>query len=234
MTDPAIVGPAVTDPAGLGARCVDVGLAAGLDRVGVCDASSFDATRATLETRKAAGLADRMQFTYRNPARSTDPSRTLPGARSLVVAALRHGTEVPPRPSTPAGRVARYATADHYARLRSGLEVVADELRSSGFRAAVVADDNALVDRAAAVRAGLGWYGKSSNVLLAGRGSWFVLGSVITDAELAATGDEAPDGCGACTACLDRLPDRRDRGSGRRRRPSVSRLAGAARGRVPP
>ena len=206
MTDPAAVDAVATELAGLGARCVDVGLAAGLDRIGVCDASPFEETRAVLEARKSDGLADRMQFTYRNPARSTDPSRTLPGARSLVVAALRHGTEVPPRPSTPAGRVARYATADHYSQLRAGLEVIADELRSSGFRATVVADDNALVDRAAAVRAGLGWYGKSSNVLLEGRGSWFVLGSVITDAELAVTGADVPDGCGSCTACLTGCP----------------------------
>jgi epoxyqueuosine reductase len=71
----------------------------------------------------------------------------------------------------------------------------------------VLADDNALVDRAAAVRAGLGWWGKSSNVLLPGRGSWFVLGAVVTDAPLV-DDDPSPvaDGCGTCRRCLDGCP----------------------------
>ena len=56
--------------------------------------------------------------------------------------------------------------------------------RPTGWKAVVVADDNALVDREAAHRAGLGWFGKNANLLLPGRGSWFVLGSVVTDAPL--------------------------------------------------
>lgn len=185
---------------------VRAGRRAGLDRIGVCDAASFEDARAVLESRRSAGLAADMQFTYRNPARSTDPSRTLPNVASLVVGALGYATTPPSRPDGPHGRVARYATEDHYARLRDGLGAVADVLRGAGHRAVVVADDNALVDRAAAVRAGLGWYGKSANVLLPGRGSWFVLGSVMTDAVLGGRPDPEPDGCGTCTRCLDRCP----------------------------
>ena len=77
-----------------------------------------------------------------------------------------------------------YAWVDHYQSLRAALGCVAEHLTLEGWRARVVADDNALVDRAAAVRAGLGWYGKNANVLLPGAGSWFVLGSVVTDAPL--------------------------------------------------
>jgi epoxyqueuosine reductase len=107
--------------------------------------------------------------------------------------------------------VARYATtrgdgSDHYAALRDALAEVADELRAAGYRALVLADDNALVDRAAAQRAGLGWYGKNANLLLPGRGSWFVLGSVVTDAPLGPHGREVSDGCGACRRCLDGCP----------------------------
>ena len=70
----------------------------------------------------------------------------------------------------------------------------------------MVADDNALVDRAAAVRAGLGWYGKNANVLLPGRGSWFVLGSVVTDAPLPPNEAPVRDGCGTCERCLTGCP----------------------------
>jgi epoxyqueuosine reductase len=70
----------------------------------------------------------------------------------------------------------------------------------------VVADDNALVDREAAYRAGLGWYGKSANILLPGKGSWFVLGSVVTDAPLVPADHPVQDGCGSCRRCIDACP----------------------------
>lgn len=102
-----------------------------------------------------------------------------------------------------------YAWVDHYQALRAALGRVAEHLQVAGWQARVVADDNALVDRAAAVRAGLGWYGKNSNVLLPDAGSWFVLGSVLTDAPLTArAGSPAPvaDGCGSCRRCLTACP----------------------------
>lgn len=111
-----------------------------------------------------------------------------------------------PLPSPPRGRVARYAWEDHYGPLREGLTAIARRLKADGWRARVLADDNALVDREAAYRAGLGWYGKNANLLLPGEGSWFVLGSVVTDAPLAPTAHRVPDGCGACTRCLDGCP----------------------------
>ncbi len=102
-----------------------------------------------------------------------------------------------------------YAWVDHYSPLRDALGVVADHLQQAGWRARVVVDDNALVDRAAAVRAGLGWYGKNTNVLLPGRGSWFVLGSVVTDAPLTLGRPSPPpvaDGCGSCDRCRSACP----------------------------
>jgi epoxyqueuosine reductase len=188
-------------------RLRQVGEAAGLDAVGVAPAEPFAETRAVLEERKRAGLHGGMQFTYRNPARSTTPTATVAGARALVVAAKAYDASRPVAPSDrPRGHVARYATRDTYAELRRGLGAIADVLRADGWEAVVVADDNALVDREAAVRAGLGWYGKSSNVLLPGRGSWFVLGSVVTDAPLVADADRVADGCGACRRCIDGCP----------------------------
>ncbi|MET0661627.1 MAG: 4Fe-4S double cluster binding domain-containing protein, partial [Ilumatobacteraceae bacterium] len=68
------------------------------------------------------------------------------------------------------------------------------------------ADDNSVVDRAVAHRAGLGWYGKNANLLLPGVGSWFVLGSIITTAEYAPAASVVADGCGTCRKCLDACP----------------------------
>jgi epoxyqueuosine reductase len=183
---------------------------AGLDHLGVATAEMLGSTRAVLEERKAAGLHGGMQFTYRNPARSTDPDRALPGVRSLVVGARAYPSEVPDPDDDlaargPLARVARYAADDHYGRLRAGLDAVAGRLREHGWRARVVLDDNALVDRAVAHKAGLGWFGKNANLLIEGAGSWFVLGSVLTDAVLPADRPVA-DGCGSCTRCLDGCP----------------------------
>src|SRR5207248_9425904 len=87
-----------------------LGVAAGLDALGVAPAAPFEGTRGHLERRKAAGLHGGMAFTYRNPARSTDPSRALPGARALVVGARSYVVDNPPTPEhRPAGRVARHA-----------------------------------------------------------------------------------------------------------------------------
>jgi epoxyqueuosine reductase len=133
------------------------------------------------------------------------------GARSYLLAfedpgdgSDEHSGQAPP--GSPTARIARYAWVDHYAELRAALGQVAGRLRSDGWKAVVLADDNSLVDRAAAARAGLGWYGKNANLLLPGRGSWFVLGSVVTDAPLVAASAPVADGCGPCRRCLDGCP----------------------------
>ncbi len=196
---------------GLTERVVAAGRAAGLVAVGVTSAEPFDDARRHLEERRAAGLSSTMQFTYRNPARSTDPSRALPGARALVAAAYPVCGVTPAKagatPHTGAvGRVARYAWRDHYAELRAALGACAAVLEADGYAARVFADDNALVDRAVAVRAGLGWFGKNANVLFPGHGSWVVLGCVVTTAPLETGAEPVADGCGGCTRCIDGCP----------------------------
>ncbi len=187
-----------------------IGLDAGLAAVGVTKLGTWTASRSALEERRADGVAGSMQFTYRNPSRSTEPARILPGARSMVVGAWRYATgadRVPAPDPTRSARVARYATRDTNARLREALGAVADELRRLGHRAVVVSDDNALVDREAAFRAGLGFYGKNSNLLLRdGGGSWVVLGAVVTTADLPRRRSPVPEECGPCRRCLDACP----------------------------
>ena len=187
-----------------------IGRAAGLCAVGVCGAEPFSEAAAVLHERKQAGLHGGMQFTYRNPDRSADPGRLVPGAAALIVGALEFEADAGDRPSdgSPYARVAAYARSDHYTALRTALGTMAEPLRAAGHRAVVSADENGLVDRAAAHRAAIGWWGKNSNILVPGVGSLVVLGAVVTDAPIAPqdpTGGVA-DGCGSCRQCLDGCP----------------------------
>lgn len=187
-------------------RLFALGLADGLDAVGATDASPFYSARAVLHERKAAGLHGEMAFTYRNPDRSTDPAAALPGAATLIVGARFYKRPDQPAPDEPSGRIARYSWVDHYTPLRHALQSMADVLKAEGYRTRILADDNTLVDRAAAYRAGLGWFGKNANLLLPGRGSWFVLGSLLTDAALRVADEPVADGCGSCVRCIDDCP----------------------------
>ena len=191
------------------AELAGIGRRAGLGAVGVCRAEPFGDVATVLHERKHAGLHGGMQFTYRNPDRSTDPARLVPGAAALVVGALEFSAGSCDRPADgrPYARVAAYARRDYYRPLRIALEAVADALRAEGHRAVVSADENGLVDRAAAHRAGIGWWGKNSNILLPGTGSLVVLGAVVTDAPLVSDDPEpVADGCGSCRQCLDGCP----------------------------
>jgi len=186
----------------------EIGLAAGLTAVGFTHAEPFHEARVTLQRHKEQGLHAGMQFTYRNPERSTTPTRILDSAQSLIVGAWPYqapSDTADPAQHRPQAEIAAYAWRDHYTSLKQALGEIAQVLIDAGHQARVVADDNALVDRAAAVRAGIGWAGKNSNVLVPGHGSWFVLGAVVTNAPLEHDQPVEP-ACGSCRRCLDGCP----------------------------
>jgi len=182
----------------------------GITRTGVASAEVMHRARAEILRRRDAGLHDGMKFTYKNPERSTDPGRAVRDARSVFVGARPYLLDEPDGSGIDsdgvAARVARYAWTDHYGPLREGLWAVARRLRADGWKAVAYADDNSIVDREIAHRAGLGWFGKNANLLLEGAGSFFVLGSVVTDAPLPLTDRTVTDGCGTCRRCIDGCP----------------------------
>ena len=187
-------------------QLLTLGRNSGLHQVGVASAEVLHRARQALNERKSQGLHNQMQFTYRNPNRSTDPTAALPSAKSVIVGALSYSTQMPEQPEKLSARVARYVWSDYYAQLRESLRQIAKQLESDGFRAVVLADDNSIVDREVAYQAGLGWFGKNSNLLIAGAGSYFVLGCVVTNAPLVVAEKPVEDGCGSCRRCLDNCP----------------------------
>lgn len=184
----------------------DLAVSHGAAGFGVCDADPFSSTRAELEERVATGKQGRLKFTFSRPERSTDLSISFPWAHRVIVCSMPYLPEAgTPQAAPGSGRLARFTVDRPYERLRAILEVVAGAVRDSGFQAEVVADDNRLVDRAAAVRAGVGWWGKNTMVLDPKHGPWLLLGSVVTDADLT-TDDPMRRDCGTCAACLPACP----------------------------
>lgn len=190
----------------LAERLERIGLDAGLDAIGFTNADVLEPARTVIASRKSKGLSGSMNFTYRNPERSTDPARSLPTSQSLIAGAVGYYRNSPQAPVELSGRVARYSWRDHYSGIRFALQAIADELISQGYRAQVHCDGNSLVDRNVAYRAGLGWYGKNANLLLPNVGSWFVLGAVLTDAVLPPAATQQVDQCGPCQRCFEGCP----------------------------
>jgi epoxyqueuosine reductase len=173
----------------------------GLDVVGAAPASAYDETERHIQERKARGLFADMRFTMARPEVSCHPETLLPGARTVVSAA--HCYYAPEPPLEPgAGRLPRYTWYDGYAFLRERL----DELgRRLGGEYRVLVDANQHVDREAAARSGVGFYGKNTLLITRRHGSWVVLGTLVTTAAIEAT-QPLDAGCGTCTLCIDACP----------------------------
>ncbi len=183
----------------------------GLHAVAIGGAEPFRAEEEILRVRAAQGM--RVPFTPRDPALRCRPERVLPGARSLITVALSYYRPFPRREGgaqgdEPRGVVARYAWGrDYHVILQEKLGLLASWLGelAPGTASRVLVDTGPLVERAAAVRAGLGWVGKNTCLITPRFGSWVVLGVVITTAALAWDRPLA-DGCGNCDLCLRACP----------------------------
>lgn len=155
----------------------------------------------------AQGNHGMMQWMERNVDKRADLTQVLPGARSVIVVARNYYTPHHHAGDT-TGKISRYAWGDDYHDVMTPL---LDELSSEverivpGSTTRRYVDTGPVMEKEWAIRSGLAWRGKHSNVLRRDIGSWFFLGVVITTAELEA-GSPMADFCGTCTACIDACP----------------------------
>lgn len=171
--------------------------------IGVTDMTAFPEEEERLVSRVDRGLHGGLSFTYANPRVASRPADSFPWASSIVVAAVPY---LAGGDGERDGRtLARFADGDRYVRVLEVLDLIAAALDSDGSRCEIVYDDNRLIDRAVAVRAGVAWRGKSTMVLTPGAGPWILLGSVVTDAALAPTPPMRRT-CGTCDACIPACP----------------------------
>jgi epoxyqueuosine reductase len=181
----------------------------GFHKVGVVPAAPLLEERARLAEWLARGHHGEMAWMAREVERRTDPSLFLEGARSVVVVAMNYYTPHEHADEAGTGKVSRYAWGDDYHdvlgdRLRALLSWVKE--RAPGVSGKVCVDAQPTMDKAWAVRAGLGWIGKHTNLITRDYGSWVFLGEIILDAELEYDAAREPDHCGTCTLCIDSCP----------------------------
>jgi epoxyqueuosine reductase len=173
----------------------------GFDAVGVARAEAYTGTEGHIVERRARGLFAGMKFTMARPEESCHPESLLRGARSVVSAALCYWRpEAPLEPGQ--GRLARYTWKDEYAELRERLDTLGRRL---GGQYRVLVDANQHVDREAAARSGVGFYGKNTMLITRRHGSWVVLGTLVTDVDVEPTPPLDAD-CGSCRICVDACP----------------------------
>jgi epoxyqueuosine reductase len=173
----------------------------GLDVVGAAPAAPYEETERHIRDRRSKGLFADMRFTMAKPEVSCHPELLFEGARTVVSAALCYYEPGPP-PAGGEGRLARYTWRDAYAELRTALDHLGQRLGGS-YR--VLVDENDHVDREAAVRAGVAFYGKNTMAITRRFGSWVVLGTLVTEAEVETTPTLELD-CGSCRLCIDACP----------------------------
>lgn len=158
----------------------------------------------------AKGYAGQMAYLGRNLDRRSHPGQVLQGARSVLCVGMNYDQEkgAPPADERPRGRISRYAGGDDYhdlmtARLKGLLEWI--QTQEPGVKGRVYVDTGPVLERDFAARAGIGWFGKHTNLIHKRRGSWFFLGEILLTVPLVYDRPVA-DHCGTCTLCMDACP----------------------------
>ena len=185
-------------------RALEIGFAG----VGIARAEKCSGEFAHLEEWLKRGYQGSMRWMERNGSKREDPSAIVPNARSVVSVAMNYYTDTQHATDPGDGKISRYAWGDDYhfimeERLDRLQAFLIKEVPGSNCRRYV--DTGPVMDKAWAVRAGVGWLGKHTNVITREYGSWVFLGEIITDIHLVAD-QPIEDFCGTCTACLDACP----------------------------
>lgn len=175
----------------------------GFDLVGITTLGPME-TAGAFDSWIARGYAGDMDYLPRGAGKRRDSRLPVPGAASAIVVGLNYGG------TSPSGPIARYARGDDYHDVMTSR---LDELhawleRELGRPVAgkSYVDTGPILERDLARRAGLGWFGKNTNLVNPRIGSFFFIGSLLVDLDLIPDAPFEADRCGSCTRCLDACP----------------------------
>jgi epoxyqueuosine reductase len=177
--------------------------ALGFDLVGITTLGPVG-TAPAFDEWVAAGRAGEMHYLPRGAEKRRDTRLPYDGAMSAIVVGMNYGGAEPPGP------VARYARGDDYHDVMIGklnaLHAWLGEQVGAPVRGKAYVDTGPILERDLARRAGLGWFGKNTNLINPRIGSFFFLGALLVELELPPSAPFEADRCGSCTRCLDACP----------------------------
>jgi len=175
----------------------------GFDLVGITTLGPVD-TAPAFDSWIERGYAGDMDYLARGAAKRRDSRLPVEGTATAIVVGLNYGGQ------TPAGPVARYARGDDYHDVMTArLDELHKWLENETGRPIAgksYVDTGPILERDLARRAGLGWFGKNTNLVNPEIGSFFFIGSLLVDLYLTPDTPFEADRCGSCTRCLDACP----------------------------
>jgi len=182
--------------------------AIGFDLVGFAKAEKLEKESDLLEKWLEKNYQSGMDYMNQNFEKRKDVKQFLPNAKSVISLGLNYYTPDSYSNDKAQGKVSRYAWGkDYHLIIWAMLDELEEELKKVDpkFESISYVDTGPVMDKAWAVRAGLGWLGKHTNVINREMGSWFFIANIITNCDFDCS-EKIPDFCGSCTACLDACP----------------------------
>ncbi|MBS1609824.1 MAG: tRNA epoxyqueuosine(34) reductase QueG [Bacteroidetes bacterium] len=179
----------------------------GFDFCGITKAEKLDEDAFRLEKWLNKGFHGNMQYMENYFDLRIDPTRLVPGAKSVITLLKNYYPEI--RQNTYAPKISKYAYGNDYhevikSLLKNLLDKIKEEVGEIQGRGFV--DSAPVLERAWAQKSGLGWIGKNGNLITKQNGSFFFIATLITDVELVYDDPFAKEYCGSCTRCIDACP----------------------------
>ncbi|MEO6251709.1 MAG: tRNA epoxyqueuosine(34) reductase QueG [Ferruginibacter sp.] len=179
----------------------------GFDYCGIAKAALLDEDAKRLESWLSKGMHGTMQYMEDHFDMRIDPSKLVPGARSVITLLLNYYPEQHQMADAP--KISKYAYGNDYhevirARLKLFLQQIKEQVGEVYGRGFV--DSAPVLERAWAQKAGIGWIGKNGNLINKKSGSFFFIATLIVDLELIYDDAFVKDYCGTCTKCIDNCP----------------------------
>ncbi len=180
----------------------------GFDLVGFAEAKELEIESVRLNDWLSKGFQAGMEYMTRNVDTRKDVKTILASAKSVISLGMNYYSPGEYSEAKDNGKVSRYAWGkDYHLVVWSKLDKIIAHLRElePGFEAAAYVDTGPVMDKAWAVRSGIGWLGKHTNVINKEIGSWFFIANIITNWQFEYS-QPIQDFCGSCTACIDACP----------------------------
>lgn len=183
-------------------------IALGFEACGIASAQKLYKYEQSFVQWLNKGLNGTMAYMGNHIPERLDPRLLVDGARSVIVVALNYFPEKKQNPRC-GHLVSKYAQGiDYHFVMKEKLRLLSEKLTqmAPGHQGRVFTDSAPVLERAWAVEAGIGWIGKNACLIIPRKGSFYFLGEIITNIELAPSGAFEKDHCGNCTRCIDTCP----------------------------